>query len=231
MILESEIIVERRRSMEKPASRAYQIVDQVFNAITHGIGTGLAITGLILLILKGVANHSPIQVVAFSIYGASLVLLFLFSTLAHSLHFTRAQKVFQVFDHSGIFLLIAGTYTPYCLVTLGNWLGWGMLALVWLCAILGIVVTAIYLPRWNTVPRGSTVLYIVMGWVILFAIYPLWQLLPAYGFWFLVGGGVIYSVGAIIYRYKFPFAHVVWHLFVLGAAMLMWFSIYGYVGS
>ena len=70
-----------------------------------------------------------------------------------------------------------------------------------------------------------------MGWVILFAIYPLWQLLPAYGFWFLVGGGVIYSVGAIIYRYKFPFAHVVWHLFVLGAAMLMWFSIYGYVGS
>lgn len=98
--------------MEKPASRAYQIVDQVFNAITHGVGTGLAITGLVLLILKGVANHSPIQIVAFSIYGASLVLLFLFSTLAHSLHFTRAQKVFQVFDHSGIFLLIAGTYTP-----------------------------------------------------------------------------------------------------------------------
>lgn len=215
---------------ENKKSKAYQIVNEVFNAITHGFATILAIVGLVLLLQKGFESGSTLEIIAFAIYGTMLVLLFLFSTLAHSLHFTRATKVFQVFDHSGIFLLIAGTYTPYCLIVLNDWVGWTILFVIWVCAILGIVFTAIYLPKRNSVPRFSTFLYIAMGWMILFAIVPLYQQLDPVGFWLLAIGGVIYSVGAIFYRFSFPFSHVYWHLFVLAAATVMWFSIYGYVG-
>lgn len=216
--------------METQSSRTYQILNEIFNAITHGIGVGLSIAALVLLILKGVASGSALTVTAFAIYGASLVMLFLFSTLAHSLHFTRAVKVFRVFDHNGIYLLIAGTYTPYCLVALNNWLGWIVLAIIWICAILGIVLTSIYLPKWGRTPKLSTILYVVLGWMILIVIYPLWQAIDPIGFWLLVLGGVVYSVGAAIYHFRFPFAHVVWHLFVLLAAALMFISVYGYVG-
>lgn len=214
---------------QKPPSKAYQIVNEVFNAVTHGVGVIFAVIALVLLVFKGLAAHSALTLTAFLIYGISLVLLFLFSTLAHSLHFTRAKKVFQVFDHNGIFLLIAGTYTPYCLVALHNWLGWLMIIVVWICAITGMSLTSVFLPRWNKVPRFSTVIYVVMGWIILFALYPLWHAMPHTGFWFLIIGGVIYSLGAVIYRFKFPFNHVVWHLFVIGAALLMWLSVYYYI--
>ncbi|MCL2681367.1 MAG: hemolysin III family protein [Streptococcaceae bacterium] len=217
--------------MEKKTSRGYLITHEVFNAVTHGLALVLAVIGSILLIIKGMSNHSTIETISFAIYGVSLSLLFLFSTLAHSLHFTRAKKVFQVFDHNGIFLLIAGTYTPYCLVAIGGWLGWSLLIIIWICAICGIVFTSIFLPRLNRVPRFSTVLFIVMGWMIMLAIYPLWKALPHAGFWLLVAGGVVYSLGAIIYRYKFPFAHLIWHFFVMVAAFFMWLSIYGYVGG
>lgn len=128
-------------------SKAYIITNEIFIALTHGIGCGLAIAGLILLILKGAANHSAIQVVSYAIYGTTLVLLFLFSTLFHSLIFTRANQVFQVFDHSSIYLLIAGTYTPYCLITLNGWLGWTLFGIVWACAITGVVLKSIFLPK------------------------------------------------------------------------------------
>ncbi|WP_282675939.1 hemolysin III family protein [Lactococcus cremoris] len=215
---------------ETQGSRTYQILNEIFNAITHGAGTGLAIAALVLLVIKGAASGSALEVVAFTIYGASLVILFLCSTLAHSLHFTKAVKVFRVFDHNGIFFLIAGTYTPYCLVALNNWLGWIVLAVIWICSILGIVLTSIYLPKWGKTPKLSTVLYVVLGWMILIVIYPLWNALHTVGFWLLVAGGVVYSVGALIYHFKFRFAHVVWHLFVLLAAILMFFSVYLYVG-
>ena len=136
--------------MEKTqGSKTYQILNEIFNAVTHGAGTGLAIAALVLLVIKGAASGSALEVVAFTIYGASLVILFLCSTLAHGLHFTKAVKVFRVFDHNGIFFLIAGTYTPYCLVALNNWLGWIVLAVIWICSILGIVLTSIYLPKWG----------------------------------------------------------------------------------
>ncbi|MFV0555525.1 MAG: PAQR family membrane homeostasis protein TrhA [Lactovum sp.] len=215
---------------KKEQSKSYQIVNEVFNATTHGIAAGLAIVGLVLLIIKGVKSGSALEIVAFSIYGTSLILLFLFSTLAHSLYFTPARKVFQVFDHSGIFLLIAGSYTPYCLISLNGWLGWGILSIIWTSAILGIVLTAIYLPKRHSVPRFSTILYILMGWVILLAIIPLYQQLEPLGFWLLLAGGVTYSLGAIFYRFDFPFSHVYWHLFVFIAAFMMWLSIYLYVG-
>jgi hemolysin III len=209
----------------------YEIKNEVWNAITHGLAIGRAVAGLIALLLRA----SDIwQIVSFSIYGATLILLFLISTLRHSLHFTPAGQIFHVLDHSSIYLLIAGSYTPYTLVTLRpGWLGWTVFGIIWLCAIVGISVSSVFLSRTSQVPRLSTILYVVMGWMILLAIYPLYQKLSAnghLGFWLLVIGGVIYSVGALIYRKKFPYAHVVWHVFVMVAALLMWLSIYGFVG-
>ena len=176
-------------------SKAYIITNEVFNAVTHGIGFAFAVAGLILLILKGAANHSAIQIVSYSIYGTTLVLLFLFSTLFHSLIFTKANQVFQVFDHSSIYLLIAGTYTPYCLITLNGWLGWTLFAIVWACAIAGVVLKSIFLPKWDDVPKISTVLYVIMGWLIVFALKPLWDALPHPGVWLLFVGGVLYTCG------------------------------------
>ncbi|MFZ2575963.1 MAG: hemolysin III family protein [Lactococcus hircilactis] len=216
--------------MKKIESRSYLILNEIFNSITHGIGLGLAIAGLVLLLVRATQSGSAMQVVSASIYGTALILLFLFSTLAHSLHFTKAVNVFRVFDHSGIYFLIAGTYTPYCLVAVRGWLGWTIFGVIWACAITGITLTAIYLPKWNRVPKSSTVLYVLMGWMILLAIYPLWQTISPLDFWLLVSGGVVYSLGALIYHFKFPFAHVIWHLFVLVAALLMWFSVYGFMG-
>ena len=160
-------------------TKKYLIVNEVFNAITHGIGTGLSIAGLVLLIIKGAQMGSPIRVVSYTIFGASMILLFLFSTLFHSLIFTKARKVFQVFDHSSIYLLIAGSYTPYCLVTIQGWLGWTLFAIIWTIAIAGIVFKSIWLNK-----RGKTdvVLYIIMGWLCLIAIKPLYIGLGSTGF-------------------------------------------------
>jgi len=213
------------------ATRHYNILNEIWNAITHGIAVGLAIAGLILLLLRATDAW---QTVSFALYGAMLILLFLFSTLRHSLAFTRAATLFRVFDHNGIYLLIAGTYSPYTLVTLRTypnaWLGWTIFGLVWACAITGVTLTSIFL-RGNKHSKLSTGLFVLMGWVILVAIWPLYQQLAPAGFWLLVAGGVTYSLGALFYHYKFPYAHVVWHLFVMVAAFLMWLSIYGFVGK
>ncbi|QIL47013.1 hemolysin III family protein [Vagococcus coleopterorum] len=211
--------------MEK-YSKKYEITHEVLNAVTHGIGFGLSVAGLVLLIVKGVQLHSPIHIVAYSIYGASLILLFLASTLFHSLTFTKAEKVFQVFDHSSIYLLIAGTYTPYCLLTIKGVLGWSLFIIIWLLAIIGIVYKSIYLSK-----KGNSVviLYILMGWLCLVAVKPLYEGLGFNGTTLLVAGGVTYSLGAIVYKFQqIKYMHLIWHFFVLAAAILMFFSIYLY---
>lgn len=210
-------------------SKAYYIVDEVLNAVSHGIGFGLSIAGLILLIIKGAHHHSAMEIVSYCLYGSCLILLFLFSTLAHSLSFTKAKKVFQIFDHSAIYLLIAGTYTPYCLLVIKGWLGWTMFGIVWACAIIGIILKAIFLPIQSKVSKYSTLLYVIMGWLVIFIAKPVWESFNHDGLLLLFIGGLLYSVGAIIYSIKFPFNHLVWHFFILAAAILMWFSIYLYI--
>lgn len=205
-------------------TKKYLIVNEVFNAITHGIGTGLSIAGLVLLIIKGAQTGSPIKIVSYAIFGASMVLLFLFSTLFHSFIFTKAKKVFQVFDHSSIYLLIAGSYTPFCLITIQGWLGWTLFAIVWSIAIAGVVFKSIWLQK-----RGKTdvILYVIMGWICLLAIKPLYIGLGTTGFLLLFLGGVSYTVGAFFYSMKnVKFMHVVWHLFVMLGAIFIFFSIY-----
>ncbi|MCD1023566.1 PAQR family membrane homeostasis protein TrhA [Enterococcus sp. SMC-9] len=213
--------------MDKPQfSRKYLIVNEVLNAVTHGIGFGLAVAGLVILLVKGARLDSALHVVSYAIYGSMMILLFLSSTLFHSLIFTKAKKVFQVFDHDSIFLLIAGSYTPFCLLSVKGWLGWTLFALIWLLAISGIVYKSLTLHKKDTVSKVSTFIYLFMGWLCLIAAKDLWLSLGNVGTALLVSGGIAYSVGALFYSLKnIRFMHVVWHLFVMLGAGLMYFSI------
>ena len=213
--------------MVKPQfSPKYLIVNEVLNAVTHGIGCGLAIAGLVILLIKGARLGSPLHIVSYAIYGAMMILLFLSSTLFHSLIFTKAKKVFQVFDHDSIFLLIAGSYTPFCLLSVKGWLGWALFTLIWLLAISGVVYKSLTLHKKDTVSKVSTLIYLFMGWLCLVAAKDLWLSLGSVGTALLVSGGVAYSVGALFYSLKnVRFMHVVWHLFVMLGAALMYFSI------
>lgn len=204
-------------------SKKYLIVNEVLNAVTHGIGVGLSIAGLVILLIKGARLGSATHVVAYAIYGATLILLFLASTLFHSLIFTKAKKVFQVFDHSSIYLLIAGSYTPFCLLTIKGWLGWTLFIVIWLMALLGVIYKSIWLAKKG---NSAVIIYIIMGWLCVTAVKPLYEGLGPVGTSLLVLGGVSYTVGAIFYSMKnVRFMHVVWHLFVMLGAGLMYFSI------
>lgn len=202
------------------------ILNEVLNAVTHGIGASLSIAGLVILLVKGARLGSAVHVVSYAIYGSTLILLFLSSTLFHSLIFTRAKKVFQVFDHSSIFLLIAGSYTPFCLLSIKGWLGWLLFVLIWVMAISGVVYKSLTLHKQETVKNVSTVIYIIMGWLCITAAKPLYDSLGPTGIALLVAGGVSYTLGAAFYSLKsVRFMHVVWHLFVMLGAGFMFFSI------
>lgn len=207
-------------------TRRYLILNEVLNAVTHGIGFGLSIAGLVILLIKGARLDSPIHIISYAIYGSMMILLFLFSTLFHSLMFTRAKKVFQVFDHASIFLLIAGSYTPFCLLSIQGWLGWTLFILIWLLAISGIVYKSLTLHKKETLSKISTLIYINMGWLCVIAFKPLIASLGFWGTFLLTSGGVSYTVGALFYSIKsVRFMHVVWHLFVMLGAGLMYFSV------
>ncbi len=210
-------------------SKKYQITNEVLNAVTHGIGVGLSITGLVLLLIKGARLHSPLHIVSYAIYGSCLILLFLFSTLFHSLIFTKAKKVFQVFDHSSIFLLIAGTYMPFCLLSMPLKIGIPLLSVEWALAIGGIVYKSLTLHKKETVSKVSTAIYLIMGWLVVFTLPILKKSIGSTAVLLLFLGGISYSIGAVVYSLKkLPYMHVIWHLFVLLAAILMFFSVYLY---
>lgn len=208
-------------------SKTYLILNEIFSAITHGIGVGLSIAGLVILIVHTTRYNNPLLMVSNIIYGVSLIIFFLSSTLFHSLYFTKAQHVFRIFDHSAIYLLIAGSYTPYCLVSVGGWLGWTIFGIIWLLTILGIVYKSIWIDKFKNI---STIIYVIMGWLCLSMIVPLFHTLGSAGFWLLVSGGVAYTIGALIYSLRaIKFVHVIWHLMVMLGAGLMYFSILFFV--
>ena len=210
--------------MNTQFSRKYLITNEVLNAVTHGIVVVLSIVGFVFLLKKA---DSGLHYVSFIIYGVSLLLLFLASTLYHSLIFTKAKKVFQVFDHCSIYLLIAGTYTPYCLLYIKGTIGIVLLSVIWLAAIVGIVYKSLTLSKVKSVSKLSTIIYNVMGWAVVIALPSLYHSVGLKGLLLLVGGGVAYTVGSVFYSMKNRrYMHVVWHLFVMLGAMLMFFSIY-----
>lgn len=209
------------------STKRYLITNEVLNAVTHGIGVILSIVGLVFLLLKGNAHHSPTEIAAYAIYGASMILLYLCSTLYHSFSFTKVKRVFKILDHSSIYLLIAGTYTPYCLITIGGTPGMIMLIAIWLIAVGGIVFKSFFIEK---IPNVSTLIYIGMGLMCLITVKPLYEGLGMKGLMLLVAGGATYIVGTIFYSLrKVKYMHVIWHLFVLGGSILMFFSVYFYV--
>ena len=188
-----------------------------FNGISHLVGAALALAGLVVLVVFASLQGDPWKIVSFSIYGASLFLLYTLSTLYHSLR-GRAKQIFRKLDHVAIYLLIAGTYTPFTLVTLrGSW-GWTLFVIIWGLAIAGIIVDSRHKQGSRTI---QMVIYLLMGWLILVAMYPLAQALPKGGLALLVLGGVFYTSGIIFYIIdeRMKHAHGIWHLFVLAGSI------------
>ena len=201
--------------------------EEIANSISHGVGAGLSVAALVLLIVRAVVTGSgALGVVSASIYGGSLVILYLLSCLYHALAKTGARKVFQILDHCSIFILIVGTYTPIALCFIGGALGWTIFGINAGCMVLGIVFNAINMEKWK---KASLVLYVIMGWLILISVKSI-LVFPSAALWFLVLGGISYTAGIIFYKKKeLKFFHFIWHIFVLGGSILQFFCVYFYV--
>ena len=198
-----------------------------FNSISHLVGAALALAGLVILVVFASLKNDPWKIVSFSIYGVALFLLYTLSTLYHSLR-GQAKPVFQKLDHAAIYLLIAGSYTPFTLITLRGVWGWSLFGVVWGLAIVGIVIDG--LQRHG--PRVfQMIIYLLMGWLIISAMYPLLQNLPINGVTWLVIGGLCYTGGIVFYALdkKLRVAHGIWHLFVLGGSVCHYLAILLYV--
>ena len=207
----------------------YTLGEELISSISHGVGALLSIAALILCIIAGVKSGITSHIVAGSIYGSSLIILYLMSCLYHALARNTAKKVFRVFDHCSIFLLIAGSYTPFLLITIGGLKGAILMAIMWAAAIIGIVFNSINLEKYD---KASFVLYLVMGWMIVFTIKDILANLPSTGFTLLLIGGIIYTIGAVIYAIgddKIKYLHSIWHFFVLGGSIFQFFTILLYV--
>lgn len=198
-----------------------------FNSISHLVGAALALAGSVALIVIATRQGDPWKIVSFSIYGAMLVALYVFSTLYHSVR-GRAKNVLRKFDHCSIYLLIAGSYTPFALVSLRRSWGWTLLGIVWGLAALGIL-QELWLAKGARVL--SLVIYILMGWLALVAVFPLWQALTPAGFAWLVAGGICYTAGIFFYAkdHKFRHGHGLWHLFVLAGSICHFLTVLLYV--
>ncbi|MDQ0162190.1 PAQR family membrane homeostasis protein TrhA [Bacillus alveayuensis] len=197
--------------------------EEIANAITHGIGFLLSIAALVLLIINAVNIGSIWYIVSFSVYGGTMILLFLSSTLVHSFPKGKAKDLFEIFDHSAIYLFIAGTYTPIVLTVLRGPLGWTIFAIVWTLAIAGVIFKVFFVKKFL---YTSTFIYILMGWLVVFAWKPLTISLPSNCLYFLVIGGIFYTFGTIFYIWRsFPYHHAVWHMFVIAGSIFHFFAI------
>lgn len=206
----------------------YSLGEEIANAITHGVATVLSLAGLAALITLGVWRGGDAgQIASVVVYGTTLVLTHLASTLYHSLTHWRAKAVFRVLDHASIYLLIAGTYTPFLVIRLWNPWGWTLLGIVWVMAVLGVLFKSLFLGRLR---KASVVTYIAMGWLIVVASRQIVEHIPFGALVLLFAGGLIYTLGIVFYAWKkLPFNHAIWHLMVLAAGMCHYFAIYLYL--
>ena len=203
--------------------REYTLGEEVANAVTHGIGALLAIAAIPITVVKAVGDGGGILLFSALVYTIFMLLEYVASTLYHALTPDMAKRVFKVLDHSFIYLFIAASYTPYCLVTLADVGGWPLFFIVWVIAIAGVAAEAfwVFRPRWV-----NAVLYLLLGWAVVWFIPALYTLLPATGFWLLVAGGICYSVGCVFYVLKkVPYFHAVFHVLILTGTVLQYFSI------
>ena len=209
--------------MKKNLKNRYTLGEEIFNSISHGAGTLLAIGGTAVLIVLSAIYSTPWAVVSSAIYGASLIILYTMSTLYHAITNNTAKKFFRIMGHNTIFFLIAGTYTPITLAIMGGALGWVLFGIVWGAAAVGIVFNSIDLEKFS---KPSIVCYVLMGWVVIFAIKPLIEATSAVFLIFLLLGGIFYTLGIIFYAIKkIKYFHSVWHLFTVAGSMFHYFAI------
>jgi len=201
--------------------------EESINALTHGLGALLSLGGLVVLVIMASMRGDAWHIISCTIYGVTLLLLFSSSTLYHSFRNERVKHVLRIIDHAAIFLLIAGTYTPFVLVNLrGGW-GWSLFGVIWGLAAAGIVFQVFFVSRFRLL---QTLIYLLMGWLVVIAGKPLLTRVPLPGLIWLLAGGLSYTVGALFYLWKkLPFHHAVWHLFVLAGAICHYFAILFYV--
>lgn len=207
----------------------YTLGEEIFNSVSHGVGGLLGIAGTAVLVVLAALHSDALGIVACSVYGGSLIVLYTMSTLYHAITNCHAKKFFRIMDHDTIFLLIAGTYTPITLIPLrgtaqaSGALGWTLFGVVWGAAIIGIVLNSINLERFR---RVSVVCYVAMGWVIVFAIKPMIETCAPLSLWFLLIGGLFYTAGIVFYVMKSKrYFHSVWHLFTIAGSVFHYFSI------
>ncbi len=203
----------------------YSHGEEVANSISHALGAFLGVAALTMMIM--IADDGW-KLASGIVYGISLIILFTSSTLYHSFRSAKAKKIFKTLDHCAIYILIAGTYTPYLLISLNGAWGWWLFGVIWLLAVAGIIFKLKFKHRF---PKASLIAYILMGWIVVIAIFEMLEKVPAGGLWLLLAGGLSYTFGTIFYAAdgKIPYNHAIWHLFVLGGAVCHFLSIYIYV--
>ena len=205
----------------------YDLTEEKINIITHAIGLLLSIAALVLLIIHASSNGSARHIVSFTIFGASMILLYSASTLYHYSQTPNLRRKLNILDHASIYVLIAGTYTPFTLVTLKGALGWTIFGITWGIALIGIFLKLFYTGKYDKI---STIAYVAMGWIIIFAVKPLIENLPLNGLYWLLAGGIFYTIGAVLYSIKkIKFNHAIFHIFVLLGSFSHFMAIYFYV--
>lgn len=205
----------------------YSKKEEFLNILTHGIGLVLSIIALPILIVRALEINDSFAVFSFTVFGISMILLYAASTFYHAAKKPKIRRRLNIFDHAAIYVLIAGSYTPFTLITLKGWLGWVLFGLTWIFALIGIVLKLFYTGKFD---KLSTVMYVLMGWQIVFAIKPLLRNLSSEGVTLLIAGGVSYTIGAVLYSIKkLPFNHAIFHVFVLAGTFCHFLSVLWYV--
>ncbi|WP_148862313.1 PAQR family membrane homeostasis protein TrhA [Marinobacter fonticola] len=211
-------------SFNGDVAQEYPVVEEWLNWITHGLAALFSIAGMVVLIVLASLAADPWKIVSFSIYGASMTLLFLASTLYHSAKQPRLRQIFKMLDHCAIFVLIAGTYTPFLLVNMRGAVGWTLFGVIWGLAAAGITLKLVFGHRFQALQIS---IYLFMGWMIVFASAELAASLNSVGLWLVIAGGITYTLGVIFYLIqRIPFNHAIWHLFVVGGGACHFFAIY-----
>lgn len=207
-------------------TQGYSLGEEIANSVTHGVGLALSIVGAALLFFVVAPHHNPLWFAADTIYGTTLIVLYAASTFYHALPQPRTKSVFRVLDHAAIYLLIAGTYTPFALLNLrGSW-GWVLCGAVWIMAAVGVTFTALIRHRLS---RATTAIYVVMGWIGILAAKPAFDHLPAWCIVWLVAGGLVYTTGTLFYAWeRLRYSHAIWHVFVLGGSICHYIAVLNY---